>query len=358
MNAQKSTPPKKKPQKGSPISLQLLVVALIIIAALFFFIWHQMNFRDVAMQGLPEQRMAGDNISVPDQTAIPARPGEGEDRSDSSAANDVTVSSPAVPGGNQGREAAERQSGDPDAIDADTDSLKTPTDTGAAANNPVPFDTEAGSGPPASSALCRESARTIHQFYQHLDEQPYIQNLDLNTSSEDHFTALIQKLLDNPPVVSGETNDLFTILQNTAHFFRIIGKDNILLLKAILDQEKDRYEYVLADHYTMLHIPGCLEDSFNLRVPPSSPYEYAGFFLSTMGGRLYLFRRDSMSRMIVSFYAILLIDEANRNASNKYGIEIAGAIDQLIEEMESTTYKLQLKNIYLDKLYDLKEQYQ
>ncbi len=38
---------------------------------------------------------------------------------------------------------------------------------------------------------------------------------------------LLQKLLDNPPVVIGETDDLFTLFQNTAHFFRILGKENI-----------------------------------------------------------------------------------------------------------------------------------
>jgi len=271
----------------------------------------------------------------------------------------MIIAPPTVPDANEVRSLAEQQGG-PKESGPHTDHQKRNTDAAAppGSSAPEPPGTDAAFTPTAASPLCQESARTIKEFYQHVDEQPYIQNHGLNTSSETHFTSLIQKLLNNPPVVSGETNDLFTILQNTAHFFRIIGKDNILLIKAILDQEKDRYEHVLAEFYTLLHIPDCPAASFNLHVPPSSPYDYAGFFLSTMGGRLYLFRRDSMSRMVVSFYAILLIDEANKNASNKYGIEIAEAIDRFIEEMESTTYDLQLKSLYLDKLYDLKEQYQ
>ena len=85
---------------------------------------------------------------------------------------------------------------------------------------------------------------------------------------------------------------------------------------------------------------------------------YAGFFLNTMGGRLYLFRRDSMSRMVVNFYAILIIEEANKQGRNKYGIDIKDAIDSLIIEIESSRIKLQMRDFYLDTLYDLKVKYQ
>ena len=65
-----------------------------------------------------------------------------------------------------------------------------------------------------------------------------------------------------------------------------------------------------------------------------------------------------MSRMVVSYYAILLVDKANKNASNHHGIEIKKPIDQLIVEMESTSNSLLLQEEYLDKLYTLKEEYQ
>jgi hypothetical protein len=169
---------------------------------------------------------------------------------------------------------------------------------------------------------------------------------------------MIQKLIDNPPIVSGETDDLFTILQNTAHFFRILGKKNILLLKGILDRERDTFEQVLADFYLLTEQPDCLQERFNLRIGQQEMYSYAGFFLNTMGGRLYLFRRDSMSRMVVSYYAILIVEQANREGRNTYGIEIKDAIDNLIIEIESSRIKLKMRYEYLDTLYDLKVKYQ
>lgn len=205
---------------------------------------------------------------------------------------------------------------------------------------------------------CNDLADSVESFFNTLDTRDYIQDFKLDAPSSEYFPRLIQKLSDNPPIVSGETDDLFTILQNTAHFFRIIGKKNIFILKGILDRERQTFEQVLADFYQLTSQPECLQNRFNLSIQQDSLYSYAGFFLNTMGGRLYLFRRDSMSRMVVSYYAILIIEQANREGRNKYGIDIKDAIDNLIIEIESSRIRLQMRDIYLDTLYDLKVAYQ
>lgn len=209
-----------------------------------------------------------------------------------------------------------------------------------------------------SPAQCKPSAQVITDFYSHLDKQEYFQDFGLVNRSEPHFRELILKLLNNPPIVSRETDDLFNILQNTAHFFRIIGKKNITILKGILDREKPAFEKVLEHFYRVATIPGCSKEQLTLPIHQDALYEYAGFFLNTMGGRLYLFRRDSISRMTVNFYAILIIDHANREENNKYGIQLKAPINSLINEIEATNDQLKMKDSYLDVLYDLKEKYE
>ncbi len=210
----------------------------------------------------------------------------------------------------------------------------------------------------AGDGECSGWADNIESFFDTLDTRDYIKEFQLDSPSAIYFPALIQKLVDNPPIVSGETDDLFTILQNTAHFFRIIGKKNILVLKGILDREQATFEQTLADFYELTVEPDCLKKRFNLTIGQDPLYAYAGFFLNTMGGRLYLFRRDSMSRMVVNFYAIQIIEQANREGKNKYGIDIKDSIDSLIIEIESSRIKLQMRDFYLDTLYDLKVKYQ
>jgi len=217
---------------------------------------------------------------------------------------------------------------------------------------------EKGLSETTSSIVCNRFADTVEQFFNTLDSRPYIERFKIGQKSSSYFPQLIQKLVDNPPVVTGEMNDIFTILQNTAHFFRIIGKKNIVILKGILDQEKSTFEATLADFYQLTNNPECMQERFSLKISDDSLYNYAGFFLNTMGGRLYLFRRDSMSRMIVNYYAIMTIDLANREGRNKYGVEVDSAIDRLIGDIESSSIDLKMREMYLDTLYNLKVKYQ
>lgn len=209
--------------------------------------------------------------------------------------------------------------------------------------------------PIVKDSICDQSHDVIHKFLLHLDNQEYINQYTDGEKSEIYFIKLIQKLGDNPPVVSRETDDLFTILKNTAHFFRIIGKDNILALKGILANEKEQFELVLSHFYEMTQNENCLSEKLQLNLSKDVLYDYAGFFLNTMGGRLYLFRRDSVSRLTVSYYSILLIEQANRQGRNVHGLDIRPAVELLIPEIENSGAQLRLKDTYLEKLYELED---
>jgi len=130
------------------------------------------------------------------------------------------------------------------------------------------------------------------------------------------------------------------------------------MLKGILDHEKSSVEQILADYYTLITTPECSVMPQAAIIDHDALYEYACFFLNTMGGRLYLFRRDSLSRMVVTYYAILLVERANREDNNRHGIELRPLVNMLIAEMEAGGSTLKQSETYLDSLYDLKEKYQ
>jgi len=217
--------------------------------------------------------------------------------------------------------------------------------------------TDPENNPPFSKTDSDNLIQTLNDFYEHLDQQSYMKDFNLKEPSRIHFSNLLQKLIDTPPVVANETDDLYTLLKNTAHFFRILGKENILILKGILDREKASFENILKTFYRLTAYPEASAQEYSLILPKNALYDYAGFFLNTMGGRLYLFRRDSISRMAVSYYSILLIDNANDEGYNRYGVDIRPTIDSLIDEIEGTGNRLLLREEYLDTLYDLKEKY-
>lgn len=203
-----------------------------------------------------------------------------------------------------------------------------------------------------------EAEERLNTFYRDLDNRPYMKSFALQEPSKQHFSRLIQKLLDNPPVVVRETDDLYTLLKNTAHFFRVLGKKNVLMLKGILDREKDSLEDILRSFYLLTEEPKRLQGEFAIRLDESALYDYAGFFLNTMGGRLYLFRRDSSSRMAVTYYAIRILDRANEAKNSPHGIDIRPALSALIDEMENGGNSLHYRDTYLKELYILQEKYQ
>ena len=203
---------------------------------------------------------------------------------------------------------------------------------------------------------CEAVARRLHDFFTSLDQREYIGALGLGEPAQDYFLALGAKLLDNPPVVVRESDDLYTILTNMAHFFRVIGSRNIAIMKTIMHRERAGMEDVLADLYLWSVNDTCQSRIFPFAAPLDKVYEYAGFFLNTLGGRSYLFRRESGTRLLVNYYSVLVIDRANRQGLNRHGIDLARILPLLTRDIEATN-QLIYRETYLDNLYDLGEKY-
>jgi hypothetical protein len=190
-------------------------------------------------------------------------------------------------------------------------------------------------------------------FFRHLETQAYINEAGLAEPPQKTFSSLSRDLLSHPPTITGERRDLLTLLKNSAHFFRVLGKDNILLLKAVLQEESDQLEEVAAALYQAIG-PEQQEGAWQATLPEA--YEYAAYFLNTMGGQSFLFRRDSRSRLLLNYYALLLIDQANQSKLNHYGIDIRASLSRLIDEIDATT-QLRYQAQYLQRLDSLVDTY-
>lgn len=209
-----------------------------------------------------------------------------------------------------------------------------------------------------SKTTCEEIDQQIQAFFGYLDEQEYIRAYNLPEGSQSHLKLMVDKLLANPPIVIRETDSLFSILTNTAHFYRVLGKDNIVMTKEILSREADRLETNLAlfDQWSQTGNL-CQPSRTEIRLPLQSLYEYAGFFLTTLGGQSYLFRRNSHIRLMVKYYCIMILDRANTNIVNRHGIDIVPHLESLISEMEISE-TIVYKEHYIRTLRDLKNKYQ
>jgi hypothetical protein len=200
-------------------------------------------------------------------------------------------------------------------------------------------------------------ANQILQFFEQLDQKEYIKSYKLKGASQQHLNRLLIKLFANPPVVARESDNLYSIIKNTAHLYRNLGKNNILLLQDILVNEKRDLESIMALFYSWSEIgkPG-KKSGVSISLPTRELYEYAGYFLNTMGGQAYLFRRDGKVRLLVKYYCTLILDRANDETLNRHGVDIRYSISTLLEEVANAN-NLENKELYLEKLENLKLKY-
>ena len=203
---------------------------------------------------------------------------------------------------------------------------------------------------------CEDLEQRIKAFFIYLDTQDYPIIRESGNGSYDMFKQMVRRLWKNPPVVTGETVDLISLTRNMAHFYRILGKRRIPFLKDVLHNETDIIESMMATFFGFYTSDKCCQK--DLRKCPGLDvlYEYAGFFLNTVGGRSYLLRRDSRVRILTTYYSILILDMANDAVMNRYGIDIRSHIDLSIDDI-SNQKNLIYPEQYVAKLNDLRVKY-
>jgi len=233
----------------------------------------------------------------------------------------------------------------------------------APARDPQPgLEESPGGGPPvvvdpeqAAAISCAEVSGEVESYLDHL--ATYFKQDEPPADGRAHLDRMIRKILDNPPVVMRETDNLLTIRLNLVHFFRLLGPRDILKIKKILNREQPSLEASMAVFHAFAEMrTACPSTKETLDLPLEKLYEYAGFFLNTLGGKAYLYRRDPALRLLVQYYAVLILDRAETASMNRHGIDIRGSLTPLIKEME-TTGLLADREHYLETLYALENKY-
>ena len=203
---------------------------------------------------------------------------------------------------------------------------------------------------------CDKVEGQMRSFFNYLDSRSYFANREIENGSAGFFRQCAQTLMADPPVNIAEMQDMFRLVKNVTHFYRVLGKDALTLAGDILASEDRVLEPAMAVFYAWIvecrgALPGDEKPLSLERL-----YDYAGYFLNTLGGRSYLLRRESRIRMLVNYYAILVVDRANDEKYNQYGIDVRPYIDYLFYDI-SNQRGLAYRERYLTRLTLLRDKY-
>jgi hypothetical protein len=191
-------------------------------------------------------------------------------------------------------------------------------------------------------------------FFGYLDSKGYAARRGVDGSSQEIFERVLQKLDATRPLVSGENQNLFALMRNITFFYRALGKDTLLMINDIIEAEAAIMEPVMALFYEWIN--PWQPQTTGPTVSREMMYGYAGFFLQSMGGRSYMFRREPGIRMLTLYYSLLVLDQANRDGLNSEGIDIGPSIEVLIREIRYSR-RLSERQQYLTKLKEIQARY-
>ena len=177
--------------------------------------------------------------------------------------------------------------------------------------------------PPASNTISPEEIeRQILAFFAYLDDQAYVKAYELEGGTYHQYALAVDQLAKTLPRVSGEQESLYTMVRNVAHFYRTLGKKRVSMVKDVMNRENEIIESVMRMFFLWYSLD--YGDTEKIKGRPELPtlYQYAGYFLNTLGGRSYLMRRDPKVRNLAYYYCVLVLDRANEAQINSDGIDI------------------------------------
>ena len=206
------------------------------------------------------------------------------------------------------------------------------------------------------SLKCQELEESLRAFCRYLDAGEIFRSQKTYRDSWAFFNSILESLQRRPPVIDAEPYRPSTIIENTFYFFRVLGKEKIDIIREVIKYESDLAEPLMGIIYYWLMT------GRNCNKPPSPSsalkfmYNYAGFFLNTLGGHSYLFRQDSKVSLLTVYYSILVIHEANMKELNEVGFDLRLFLPHIFQEIQSRNDLIYAED-YLQTLTNLQLQY-
>jgi hypothetical protein len=203
---------------------------------------------------------------------------------------------------------------------------------------------------------CVELEQSLRAFCKYLDAGETFRSQKTYRDSWALFTDILATLEKRPPTISAEAYRPSVIIENSYYFFRLLRREKMNIVREVLQYEADLAEPLMGVLYHWLMSGRTCDKQQSSPANLDSMYRYAGFFLNTLGGHSYLYRRDSKISLLTNYYSILVVHEANSRGFNEVGLDLRFFLPLIFGEIQNRNDLLYAED-YLQTLTDLQLQY-
>jgi hypothetical protein len=252
----------------------------------------------------------------------------------------------------QGRKEAEK----PAVEKAPPPKKQAPPEQAPVAKGPVVIPGAKELKPPDEKTYCVRIEQEIQDYFKYLNGRGYVRHLSEGLDTYAQFKTMIRKPSAKLPIPAGEGIDSSIINENIFLFFRVLDKNDFRLIRNILKNEGENLEATIDLFYRWSTLGSRCPDPEGIRPSRDVLYHYAGFFLNTIGGRSYLYRRPMGLRLLCSYYSLLILEEADKQGRNSYGIDVLSFIAPVAREI-ALYPDFRFKQTYLKNLEEMEKEY-
>jgi hypothetical protein len=203
---------------------------------------------------------------------------------------------------------------------------------------------------------CVELEQSLRAFCKYLDAGETFRSQKTYRDSWALFTNILATLEKKPPTISAEAYRPSIIIENSYYFFRLLRREKMNIAREVLQYEADLAEPLMGVLYYWLMSGQSCDKQQSSTANLDIMYRYAGFFLNTLGGHSYLYRRDSRISLLTNYYSILVVHEANSRGFNEVGLDLRFFLPLIFGEIQNRNDLLYAED-YLQVLTDLQLQY-
>jgi hypothetical protein len=201
---------------------------------------------------------------------------------------------------------------------------------------------------------CLENEKQLLALVQYIDSKKYAEEYQIEDGAFGLFVSSLIRLTKNRPKVADERDGALSFIRNISYLYRILGKKRLLCFRKIMTEEPEIIETTFILFYKWMKYGESCDNSFMTPPTFSIMYDYACYFLSTIGGQSYLIRRDSTTRILMTYYSTLIVHQANLTQQNRYGLDIKPFVKKLKEEI-TQFHALAFRDIYSANLAKIPE---